>query len=133
MGQSKSSHHDHRVHLHELYQEQHRVQFGVQHSIVSDNGKQFDNAATQRFCDDLGIQKGFSAPIYPESNGQVEAVNKILKYALKKKLDDLKEKWAEELRIVAYDEDTNTEAMNGELDLLEVRRLNSQLRPATYQ
>ncbi|XP_024024059.1 uncharacterized protein K02A2.6-like [Morus notabilis] len=29
--------------------------FRVPHSIVSDNGKQFDNAVTRRFCDGLGI------------------------------------------------------------------------------
>ena len=64
---------------------------GVPHSIVFDNGKQFDNAATRRFCEGLGIRKDFSVPIHPQSNGQVEAVNKILKYTLKKRLDDLKE------------------------------------------
>ncbi|XP_024024252.1 uncharacterized protein LOC112092391 [Morus notabilis] len=36
--------------------------FRIPHSIVSDNGKQFDNASTRRFCDSLGIQKDFSAP-----------------------------------------------------------------------
>ncbi|XP_024018099.1 uncharacterized protein K02A2.6-like [Morus notabilis] len=71
--------------------------FGVPHSIVSDNEKQFDNAATRRFCDGLGIRKDFSAPIHPQSNGQVEAINKILKHTLKKRLDDLKGRWAEEL------------------------------------
>ncbi|XP_024023264.1 uncharacterized protein K02A2.6-like [Morus notabilis] len=39
--------------------------FGVPHSIVSDNGKQFDNASTRRFCDSLGIRKDLSAPIHP--------------------------------------------------------------------
>ncbi|XP_024027819.1 uncharacterized protein LOC112093492 [Morus notabilis] len=71
--------------------------FRVPHSIVSDNGKQFDNVSTRRFCSSLGIRKDFSAPIHPQSNGQVEAVNKILKYTLKKKLDDLRGRWAEEL------------------------------------
>ncbi|XP_024030692.1 uncharacterized protein LOC112094323 [Morus notabilis] len=76
--------------------------FGVPHSIVSDNWKQFDNASTRRFYDSLGIQKDFSVLIHPQSNGQVEAVNKILKYTLKKKLNDLKGKWAEELPKVLW-------------------------------
>ena len=138
--------------------------FGVPHSIVSDNGKQFDNAATRRFCEGLGIRKDFSAPIHPQSNGQVEAVNKILKYTLKKRLDDLKGRWAEELpkvlwayqttsrtttgetpfsmaygveavlpieietptlRTVVHNDEDNAEGLNGELDLLEEKRLNS--------
>ncbi|XP_024018924.1 uncharacterized protein LOC112090880 [Morus notabilis] len=138
--------------------------FRVPHSIVSDNRKQFDNASTRRFYDILGIRKDFSVPIHPQSNGQVEAVNKILKYTLKKRLDDLKGKWAEELpkvlwayitmsrttmgetpfsmtygvkavlpveiktpilRNVVHNDDDNTEGMNGELDLLEEKRLDS--------
>ncbi|XP_024032213.1 uncharacterized protein LOC112094742 [Morus notabilis] len=79
-----------------------RQGFGVPHSIVSDNGKQFDDASTRRFYDSLGIRKDFSAPIHPQSNGQVKAVNKILKYTLKKKLDELKGKWAEELPKVLW-------------------------------
>ncbi|XP_024030407.1 uncharacterized protein LOC112094243 [Morus notabilis] len=78
------------------------LRFKVPHSIVSDNGKQFDNASTRRFCDNLGIQKDFSALIHPQSNGQVEAINKILKYTLKKRLDDLKGKWAKELPKVLW-------------------------------
>ncbi|XP_024026071.1 uncharacterized protein K02A2.6-like [Morus notabilis] len=88
--------------------------FGVLHSIVSDNGKQFDNASTRRFCDGLGFQKDFSAPIHPQSNGQVEAVNKILKYTLKKKLDDLKGKWAEELPKVLWAYRTMSQTTTGE-------------------
>lgn len=37
-----------------------------------------------KFYDNLGIYKDFAAPIHPQSNEQVEAVNKILKYTLKK-------------------------------------------------
>ncbi|XP_024024255.1 uncharacterized protein LOC112092393 [Morus notabilis] len=88
--------------------------FGVPHSIVSDNGKQFDNASTRRFCDSVGIRKDFSAPIHPQSNGQVEAVNKILKYTLKKKLDNLKGKWAEELPKVLWAYRTTSRSTTGE-------------------
>ncbi|XP_024027041.1 uncharacterized protein LOC112093216 [Morus notabilis] len=106
------------------------------------------------------------------NNIVLEAINKILKYTLKKKLDSLKGKWAEELlnvlwayrttsrtttdetslsmaygvktvliveiemptlRTVMNNDDINIEAMNGELDLLEEKRLDSQLRLAAYQ
>lgn len=71
--------------------------FRVPHSLVSDNGRQFDNVATRKFYDDLGIHKDFAVPIHLQSNGHVKAINKILKYTLMKKLDDLKGIWADEV------------------------------------
>ncbi|XP_024023768.1 uncharacterized protein LOC112092269 [Morus notabilis] len=57
--------------------------FGVPHSLVSVNGKQFNNDNTCQFCELLEIHKNFSSVVYPQSNGQVEAVNKIIKVTLK--------------------------------------------------
>lgn len=39
--------------------------FGILHSIVSNNGKQFNNRKTRNLCDKLGIRKDFSTPITP--------------------------------------------------------------------
>ncbi|KAL5579681.1 hypothetical protein UlMin_012123 [Ulmus minor] len=46
---------------------------------VSDNGTQFDSAGLKKLCSDLGIHKHFSSVAHPQSNGQVEAVNKTIK------------------------------------------------------
>ena len=51
---------------------------------------QFDNQAVRDLCDQLGINKNFSALYHPQSNGQAEAVNKIIKMTLKRRLDTLK-------------------------------------------
>ena len=53
--------------------------FGIPHSLVSDNGTQFDSAGLKKLCSDLGIHKHFSSVAHPQSNGQVEAVNKTIK------------------------------------------------------
>ncbi|XP_074374071.1 uncharacterized protein LOC141714451 [Apium graveolens] len=45
----------------------------------------------------LGIQMSFSAVCHPQSNGQTEAVNKIIKHTLKAKLEERKGTWPEEL------------------------------------
>jgi len=139
---------------------------------VSDNGKQFNNDNTNQFCELLGIHKNFSSVVYPQSNGQVEAVNKIIKVTLKRRLDSYKGKWADELpkvlwayrttsrtttgetpfsmaygmeavlpvevsiptsRVTRYEEQSNVEQMGLELDLLEERRTDAQLRLASYQ
>ncbi|XP_022857297.1 uncharacterized protein LOC111378348, partial [Olea europaea var. sylvestris] len=61
--------------------------FRILHSIVTDSEKQFDNAHLANFCEELDIKKHFSIPNHPQANGQVEAINKIIKYKLKGRLD----------------------------------------------
>ncbi|KAL5550258.1 hypothetical protein UlMin_000434 [Ulmus minor] len=64
--------------------------FGIPHSLVSDNGTQFDSAGLKKLCSDLGIHKHFSSVAHPQSNGQVEAVNKTIKNNLEQKLNGAK-------------------------------------------
>ena len=73
------------------------TKFGVPQTFISDNGLQFDNKAFRRYCCDLGITNRYSTPAYPQGNGQAEAVNKIIVSGLKKRLDDAKGKWVENL------------------------------------
>ena len=71
--------------------------FGIPRALVSDNGKQFDNAKFRDFCAELGIKNYYSSPAHPQSNGQAEVTIRTLKAALKTKLEDLKGKWVEYL------------------------------------
>ena len=45
----------------------------------------------------MGIKNRYSTPAYLQGNGQAEAVNKVIVNGLKKKLDDAKGRWVEEL------------------------------------
>ena len=78
------------------------TRFRVLHMLISDNGLQFDNKMFRRYCSELGITNRYSTPAYPQGNGQAEAVNKIIVNRLKKKLDDAKGKWVEELPHVLW-------------------------------
>ena len=51
----------------------------------------------RKYCGELGITNRYSTPAYPQGNGQAEAVNKVILSGLKKRLDDAKGKWVEEL------------------------------------
>ena len=73
------------------------TQFGVPYSLVSDNGLQFDSKSFQRYCCELGITNRYSTLTYPQGNRQAEAINKVIVNGLKKRLDDAKGKWVEEL------------------------------------
>ena len=61
--------------------------FGVPHTLISDNGLQFDSKSFRRYCCDLGITNRYSTPAYPQGNGQAKAVNKVIVNRLKKRLD----------------------------------------------
>ena len=76
--------------------------FEVPRTLISDNGLQFDSKSFQRQCCNLRITNRYSTLAYPCGNGQVEAVNKVIVNRLKKKLDDVKEKWVEKLPHVLW-------------------------------
>ena len=69
----------------------------VLHTLISDNGLQFDSRAFRKYCSDLRIKNRYSTPAYPQGNEQAEVVNKVTVNGLKKRLDDVKGKWVEEL------------------------------------
>ena len=78
------------------------TRFGVPHSLISENGLQFNSKAFRRYCCELGITNRYSTPAYSQGNGQAEAVNKVIMSGLKKILDDAKGRWVEELPHVLW-------------------------------
>ena len=78
------------------------TQFGIPYALISDNGLQFDSKAFRRYYCDLGIKNRYSTPAYPQGNGQAKVINEIIVNGLKKRLDDAKEKWVEELPHVLW-------------------------------
>ena len=87
---------------------------GIPASIITDNGCQFDNKKVREICKQLKIIKTFSSPRHPQANGQVEAVNKTIKETLKKKLEEKKGAWADELPLVLWAYRTTTRTATGE-------------------
>ena len=76
--------------------------FSIPRALVSNNGKQFDNAKFRDFCAELGIKNYYSSPLHPQSNGHAEVTIRTLKAALKTKLEDLKGNWVEYLPEVLW-------------------------------
>ena len=69
--------------------------FGIPHTLISDNGLQFDSKAFKRYYCDLGITNRYFTSAYLQGNRQAEVVNKVIVSRLKKSLDDAKGKWVE--------------------------------------
>jgi len=78
------------------------TQFGITHILISDNGLQFDGKTFRSYCYDLGIMNRYSTMAYPQGNGQVEVINKVIVGGLNKRLDDANGKWVEELSHVLW-------------------------------
>nr|XP_017245494.1 PREDICTED: uncharacterized protein LOC108217161 [Daucus carota subsp. sativus] len=68
----------------------------------------------KKLCDDLNIRRNFAAVYHPQSNGQTEAVNKIIKHTLKAKLEEKKGDWPEELPMVLWSYNTTPRTTTGE-------------------
>ena len=90
------------------------TRFKVPHTLISDNGLQFNSKSFKSYCHELGITNRYSTPAYPQGNGQAEAVNKVIVIGLKKRLDDMKGKWVEELPHVLWTYQTMSCRSTGE-------------------
>ena len=71
-------------------------------TLISDNGLQFNSKSFRSYCCELGITNRYFTPAYPQGNGQTKAVNKVIVNGLKKRLDDAKGRWVEELPDVLW-------------------------------
>ena len=59
------------------------ARFRVPQSIVTDHGSHFRNQMMEELSAKLGFCHEKYTPYYPQDNGQVEAINKVLKPMLR--------------------------------------------------
>ncbi|XP_072088220.1 uncharacterized protein [Arachis hypogaea] len=90
------------------------ARFGIPEVVISDNGTQFADKKFGEFLVGLGIKQKFSSMEHPQTNGQVEAANKVILQGLKKRLDQKKEAWADELASVLWSYRTTQQFFTGE-------------------
>nr|XP_025681124.1 uncharacterized protein LOC112782770 [Arachis hypogaea] len=78
------------------------TRFGIPEVVISDNSTQFTDKKFMEFLNGLGIKQRFSSVEHPQTNGQVESANKVILSGLKKRLDNKKGAWADELASVLW-------------------------------
>ncbi|RDX72153.1 Gypsy retrotransposon integrase-like protein 1, partial [Mucuna pruriens] len=54
------------------------------------------------FCEGLKIKQLFTSVEHPQSNGQAEAANKVILTGIRRRLEDAKGRWADELPQVLW-------------------------------
>jgi hypothetical protein len=67
--------------------------FGVPRAIVTDHGAHFKNQMMSELHAKLGFRHENSSPYYPQANGQVEAINKVLKTMIQCMVGENKTSW----------------------------------------
>ncbi|XP_015967214.1 uncharacterized protein LOC107490929 [Arachis duranensis] len=90
------------------------TRFGILEVVISDNVTQFTDIKFVEFLVGLGIKQKFSSVEHPQTNGKVEAANKVILLGLKKRLDKKKGVWADELASVLWSYRTTVQSSTGE-------------------
>ena len=67
--------------------------FGMPQAIVTDHGSHFRDYMMVELTSKLGLRHSNSIPYYPQANGQVEAVNKVLVTMLQRTIGMHKSNW----------------------------------------
>jgi len=75
---------------------------GMPQTITTDNGRQFIDKELAKFYTGLKIKHIISFVEYPQTNGQAEAANKVTLIELRKRLDEAKGRWLEDLLEVLW-------------------------------
>ena len=91
--------------------------------IPSSRTMDFSSIVKPLDCCDLGITNRYFTLAYPQGNGQAEVVNKVIVGGLKKRLDDAKGKWVEELPHVLWIYRTTPRRSTGETHFSMTYRL----------
>ena len=78
------------------------TRFGIPHTLITDNGRQFTSHQFKKFCANWHIHHKTTSVEHPATNGQVELANRIILKRLKKRLDAAKGRWVDELGSVLW-------------------------------
>ena len=76
--------------------------------------QQFEGKLFKGFCSGLVIKNFFSSPTYPQANGLAEVSNKVILDGIKKRLEEAKGRWVEELLSVMWTHRTTRRRSTGE-------------------
>nr|XP_025703651.1 uncharacterized protein LOC112805491 [Arachis hypogaea] len=88
--------------------------FGISEVVILDNWAQFADEKFGKFLAGLGVRQKFSSVEHPQTNGQVEAANKVILQGLRKWLDQKKGAWADELASVLWSYKTTPQSSTRE-------------------
>ncbi|KAK2427943.1 hypothetical protein QL285_026492 [Trifolium repens] len=90
------------------------ARFGIPQVVVTDNGTQFTDKKFREFLVAINTKQRFTSVEHPQTNGQAEAANRVILRGLRRRLDDNKKRWVEELHSVLWAYRTTPHSTTGE-------------------
>jgi hypothetical protein len=87
--------------------------FGVPRAIFTDHGAHFKNHMMSELHGKLGFRQENSCPYYPQVNGQVEAINKVLKTMIQCMVGENKTSWHLQLFSALWAYRTSVKTLTG--------------------
>eukprot|EP00118_Oscarella_pearsei_P017903 m.180288 g.180288 ORF g.180288 m.180288 type:complete len:1472 (+) comp39243_c0_seq11:859-5274(+) len=78
------------------------LRHGCPAQLLSDRGTQFTSQLFKRMSTRLGFKKVFTSPYHPQTNGQVERMNRYIAAALTAYVNDHQDNWDEYLEAIAF-------------------------------
>ncbi|KAJ1028928.1 hypothetical protein NDA18_002949 [Ustilago nuda] len=76
--------------------------FGYPDHMVSDRGKQFISGAWKAFAEQMGVKHSLSTAYHPQTDGQTERVNQVIKQYLRMYCNYKQDDWANLLDAAAF-------------------------------
>jgi hypothetical protein len=87
--------------------------FSIPQAIVTNHSSHFRNIMMSELTEKLGLLHGNSTPYYPQANGQVEAINKVLIIMLRRMIEIHKTSWHTMLFSTLWDYWTFVKSVTG--------------------
>ena len=78
------------------------LRHGCPTTLLSDRGSQFMSTLFKRMAERLGIKKVFSSAYHPQTNGQVERLNRYIASALSAYVNDHQDDWDDYVEAIAF-------------------------------
>lgn len=78
------------------------LRHGCPAKLLSDRGSQFMSNLFKRMSERLGIKKVFSSAYHPQTNGQVERLNRYIACALSAYVSERQDDWDDYLEAIAF-------------------------------
>ena len=89
------------------------ARFGVPQAIITDHGSHFRNIMMTELTNQLGLRHDSSTPYYPQDNGLVEAINKVLVTMIRQIIGIHKSNWHSMLFLALWAYRTSVKTSTG--------------------
>ena len=87
--------------------------YSIPATLLTDRGSNFMSYVFKKLMEDLQVEKLFTSPYHPQTDGQCERFNSTMLQGLRKLAEERPEQWDQKLQFVAFSYRTSKHAVTG--------------------